>query len=56
MEILNERPDGMPFEQYKEALRNQKRMIKNIKKGIPIYISKSKPFIGSFKQLLKPTT
>lgn len=51
MIILNERPPGMPFEEYKAHLRIQKRQTK--KRAVPIYISKEKPFFGKLKEHLK---
>ena len=39
MEILNERPEGMSFEEYRNHLKEQKKWIKNAKKGKLYYMS-----------------
>lgn len=61
MLILNERPKGMPYEKYKEILKQQKELIKNRSKLV--YLAheitdfdkddhtRYKPFKGNVKQL-----
>lgn len=45
MDILNERPEGMTFEEYKAHLRFQKAWIKNHKRGRFYYISSDTAYV-----------
>lgn len=50
-EILNERPDGMSFEDYKTFQKIQKKMLKKRKKGKIVWLSKLEATPGVLHQL-----